>query len=392
MAPRKRKSPASKEKSGGSGKRPEIKRIGICTGGGDAPGLNAVIRAATKTAYNFDWEVIGIYQGFDGLINPNKSQRLDPRDIRGILNKGGTILGTTNKGNPFEYPVRDGGETVQKDLSDLLLENFREMELDALIVIGGDGTLAIADRLYRKGIPIVGVPKTIDNDLHGTDVTFGYDTAVSTATEALDKLHSTAQSHRRCMVVEVMGRYAGWIALNAGVSGGADVILIPEIPFDVDIVCKKVRERDRLRRYFTIVVAAEGAHPAGEGMLTKGGASEGRQEVLLGGVAEWLAGEIKERTGKDTRSLVLGHLQRGGHPTTFDRLLATRLGAAAARLVYLGKFGRMVGLRTPHIVSTPIPEAIARMKSVPVEHDTILSARAMSICFGDDVPPEHPHF
>ncbi len=369
-----------------------IKRIGICTGGGDAPGLNAVIRAATKTAYNFGWEVIGLYQGFDGLIFPRMAQKLEPQDIRGILNKGGTILGTTNRGNPFEYPVKKGGRTVTKDISGTVVRNFRKMGLDGLIVIGGDGTLRIAERLMGKGIPIVGVPKTIDNDLFGTDVTFGYDTAVSTATEALDKLHSTAASHRRCMVVEVMGRYAGWIALNSGISGGADVILIPEIPFSVKEVCRKVRERDRLKRFFTIVVAAEGAKPAGGGMITKGGPSDGRQEVLLGGIAEWLAKAIQSECGKETRSITLGHLQRGGHPTTFDRLLATRLGAAAARLVYLGHFGRMVGLKTPQIVSTPISEAVQRMKNVPVDHDTIISARAMGISFGDGVKAPHPNF
>ncbi len=370
----------------------KIKRIAICTGGGDAPGLNAVIRAATKTALYFGWEVIGLYQGFDGLIFPKMSQKLEPRDIRGILNKGGTILGTTNRGNPFEYPVKRGGKTEIKDISRTVVRNFRKMGLDALIVIGGDGTLRIAEKLGEMGIPMVGVPKTIDNDLNGTDVTFGYDTAVSTATEALDKLHSTAASHRRCMVVEVMGRYAGWIALNSGVSGGADVILIPEIPFTVEEVCKKVRERDRIKRYFTIIVAAEGAKPAGGGMITKGGASGGRQEVLLGGIAEWLAKEIQRTCGKESRSLTLGHLQRGGHPTTFDRLLATRLGAAAARLVYLGHFGRMVGLKTPRIASTPINEAVQCMKAVPVDHDTIISARSMGISFGDGVKAPHPQF
>jgi 6-phosphofructokinase 1 len=372
--------------------RMPIRRIGICTGGGDAPGLNAVIRAATKTAYNFGWGVTGIYQGFDGLVNTNKTQRLDPVDIRGILNKGGTILGTTNRGNPFSYPVKVRGKTVFKDVSDKVMRNFKKLGLDALIVIGGDGTLEIAHRLFKLGMPIVGVPKTIDNDLFGTDVTFGYDTAVTTATEAIDKLHSTAQAHRRCMVTEVMGRYAGWIALNSGVSGGADVILIPEIPFNIDAICRKVKERDRRRRHFTIIVAAEGAAPAGGGMLTRGGATEGRQEVLLGGVGEWVAKEIHSRIGKDTRSLVLGHLQRGGHPTTFDRLLATRLGAAASRLIFLGKFGRMVGLKTPHIVSTPIKKAISQMKGVPLNHDTILSARALGISFGDGVETQHRHF
>jgi 6-phosphofructokinase 1 len=361
-------------------------KIAMCTGGGDAPGLNAVIRAAAKTAYTYGWEVYGILEGFEGLLQPDKKIiRIDPEDIRGILTRGGTILGTTNRGNPFKYAQGDGSKKKEVDLSDTVVKNFWKQGFKALIVIGGDGSLTIAEHLSRKGIPIVGVPKTIDNDLYGTDVTFGYDTAVSIATDALDRLHSTAQSHKRCMVVEVMGRYAGWIALNAGVSGGADVILIPEIPFDIDLVCEKVKERDRLKRYFTIVCCAEGAAPKSGDRVLKEGATAGHVE-RLGGIAEWVAKEVQARTGKESRSLVLGHLQRGGQPTTFDRLLATRLGAAATRLVESGTFGVMVGLKTPYIAATPLAEAIKRMKNVPTDHDTIQSAKAMGISFGDNVP------
>jgi len=367
---------------------PKIRRIGISTGGGDAPGLNAVIRAAVKSALNLGWEVVGIRRGFDGLFIPGQAKRLSARDVAGILHMGGTILGTRNRGNPFEYPVREGKRTVIRDVSNTVVKRVRDMGLDAIIVIGGDGTLAIAKRLADMGVPVVGVPKTIDNDMPGTVITFGFDTAVSTATEALDKLHSTAQSHERTIVVEVMGRYAGWIALNAGVAGGADVILIPEIPFDIDVVCRKVEERYRMKRNFAIVVAAEGAAPPGGKMFTKAHKDVGRQEVLLGGVAQYVADEIGKRTGRETRSLVLGHLQRGGVPTTFDRLLGTRFGAAAVRLVAEGGFGRMVCLRPPNIDSVPLAEvALGKPRKVPLDSDTILSARAMGICFGDG-PPE----
>lgn len=365
---------------------PKIRRIGISTGGGDAPGLNAVIRAAVKTALNLGWEVVGIRRGFDGLFIPGMAKKLTARDVAGILTMGGTILGTTNRGNPFEYKVKVGNKTVVKDMSGTILQRVRALGLDAIVVIGGDGTLAIAKRLADMGVPVVGVPKTIDNDMPGTVVTFGYDTAVSTATDALDKLHSTAASHQRTMVVEVMGRYAGWIALNAGVAGGADIILIPEIPFDLDVVCHKVEERYRRKRNFAIVVAAEGAAPVGGRMFTKEHRDMGRQEVLLGGVAQFVADEIAKRTGRETRSLILGHLQRGGHPTTFDRLLGTRFGAAAIRLVAEGGFGRMVCLRPPSIDSVPLAEvAVGKPRKVPLDSDTILSARAMGISFGDRV-------
>ena len=363
-----------------------IRRIGISTGGGDAPGLNAVIRAAVKSALNRGWEVVGIRRGFDGLFKPGMAKKLTARDVAGILTMGGTILGTTNRGNPFEYRTRVGGKTIVKDMSGHILQSVKKLGLDAIVCIGGDGTLQIARRLADMGVPVVGVPKTIDNDMPGTVITFGYDTAVSTATDALDKLHSTAASHQRTLVVEVMGRYAGWIALNSGVAGGADIILIPEIPFDIDVVCKKVEDRYRRRRNFAIVVAAEGATPTGGKMFTREHRDTGRQEVLLGGVAQWVAEEIQKRTGRETRSLVLGHLQRGGHPTTFDRLLGTRFGAAAIRLIAEGGFGRMVCLRPPNIESVPLSEvATGQPRTVPLDSDTILSARQMGISFGDRI-------
>lgn len=359
------------------------KRIGICTGGGDCPGLNAVIRAASKTAFNLGWEVIGIHDGFDGLLNPDNTKLLHSHDIAGILNIGGTILGTTNRGNPFEKKVKVGNKTVTKDVSDKVVRGFHKLKLDALIAIGGDGTLGIAKKLYDKGIPLVGVPKTIDNDLSATVVTFGFDTAVGTATDALDKLHSTAESHQRVMVVEVMGRYAGWIALNSGVAGGADVILIPEIPFDINKVCQKVEYRYKIKRNFCIIVVAEGAKPKGGLIFTKKCADTGRQEPLLGGIAQYVSDEVQRITGRESRSLVLGHLQRGGHPTTFDRLLATRFGVAAVELIRQGKFGHMVCHRPPDTESVPLEEAIGKMKSVPLDCDTIRAARALGISFGD---------
>ncbi len=357
-------------------------RIGILTGGGDCPALNAVIRAAVKTCVGFGWEVIGIEEGFEGLVHL-KTLPLRAGNVSGILHLGGTILGTTNAANPFCYPVRgEDGQTVERDLSDSVVANIRKIGLDALIVIGGDGTLSIAERLSKKGIPLVGVPKTIDNDINGTVVTFGFDTAVNTAREALDRLHTTAESHRRVIVVEVMGRYAGWIALHSGIAGGADVILIPEIPYDTAKVADAVMRREISGKRFSIVVVAEGAFPKG-GTLTHIEPKQPGREQRLGGVGERVASTVSELTGKETRLVVLGHLQRGGAPTTFDRVLGTRFGAAAARLVRKGAFGRMVALIPPDVESVPIAEAISRVKTVPVDCDTIESAREIGISFGD---------
>lgn len=359
-------------------------KIGISTGGGDCPGLNAVIRAVVKAGLNLGWEIIGIEKGLEGLLNTKKINPLTPKDISGILSIGGTILGTTNRGNPFKMEVKEGGKTIIKDVSDLIVAGFKKLGLDALIMIGGDGSLSIANSLYKKGLPIVGVPKTIDNDLSGTVITFGFDTAVSIVTEALDRLHTTAESHERTMVIETMGRYAGWIALNSGVSGGADIILIPEIPFDIDSVCKKVKARYKERRRFCIVVAAEGAKPKSGGLFTKECKDKGREEPLLGGIANYLAGEIRKRTGKETRALVLGHLQRGGTPTTFDRLIATRFGAHAIRLIQRGEFGRMVALKPPTVTSVSLDEAVGKMNLVPKDSDVIQTARDLGISFGDE--------
>jgi 6-phosphofructokinase 1 len=357
--------------------------VALLTGGGDCPGLNAVIRAASRTAFNMGWEVFGIEDGFDGMLT-KKVHRLERRDIRGILPVGGTILGTTNRANPFRYPVKRGRSMVEVDRSAEVLRNFRALRLDAVIAIGGDGTLTIAEQFHRMGVPVVGVPKTIDNDIAATLVSFGFDTAVTTATDALDKIHTTAEAHDRVMVVEVMGRYAGWIALHSGVSGGADVILLPEIPYDLESVCDSIRARERAGRHFSIVVVAEGAMPRGGRLMTKGPREKGR-EVRLGGIAERLAEQIAQRTGKETRSLVLGHLQRGGAPTAFDRLLGTRFGAAAMRLVADRRYGCMVALVPPRVLAVPLRQAVGkgRMKTVPLGSDTIRSARDVGIGFGD---------
>lgn len=364
-----------------SQRRPQ--RVGMLTGGGDCPGLNAVIRAASRTAFNLGLQVFGIEDGFDGLLQ-KKLRELTPDHVKGILHLGGTILGTTNRANPFAYPVRRGGRLVEVDRSDEVVRHFRQLGLDVLIAIGGDGTLAIAERLQRMGIPVVGVPKTIDNDIPGTVITFGFDTAVSTATDALDKLHSTAESHKRVMVVEVMGRHAGWIALNSGVAGGADVILIPEIRFDVERVCEAIRARDRRGREFSIVVVAEGASERGGAARTRAPRGAGRA-VRLGGIAAWLERQIETRTGKETRSIVLGHLQRGGAPTTFDRLLGTRFGAAAARWAADGRAGVMVSLDPPKLRAVPLRQVVGggRIRRVPLDSDVIRSARDLGIGFGD---------
>src|SRR5215203_320654 len=350
------------------------------TGGGDAPGLNAVIRAVVKSASNCNCEVIGLEDSFDGLIEPDRSRILTPKDVTGILRIGGTILGTTNRGNPFAYPVDTSGGRM--DYSDRCVQMFHQMKLDALIVIGGDGTLGIAYEFYKRGIPIVGVPKTIDNDIVETTNTFGFDTAVSFATDAIDRLHTTAEAHHRVMVVEVMGRYAGWIALYAGVAGGADVILIPEIPFDMDRVADCIRQRETYGARFSIVVVAEGAKPIG-GKVSLIKAAEGSYVERLGGVAALVAADIETRTGKETRSVVLGHLQRGGAPTSFDRTLATRLGARAVELLLEGNFGTMVAFHPPDIVAVPLEKVVNRTRNVPLDFDVIRTARAMGISLGD---------
>ncbi len=360
-----------------------MKKIVISTGGGDAPGLNAVIYAVVKAAALRGWEVYGSKSGYKGLLDLDELVRLTPEKVEDITATGGTILGSTNKGNPFAMPVENlAGEVQIRDVSDRVMKNFKRMGFACHIAVGGDGSLEIAHRFAEKGMPVIGVPKTIDNDLEATVMTFGFDTAVSTATEALDKLHSTAKSHDRVMVVEVMGREAGWIALNSGISGGADVILIPEIAFDIEKVCEKINDNELHDKHYAIVVVAEGAQSGECGLICREG-EVGRQEVILGGIGEWVAEEIRKRTGKDTRSLVLGHLQRGGSPTTFDRLLALRFGAAAVRLVESATFGHMVALASASMVSVPLAEAIKSKKLVPRNSDKVLTARDIGICFGD---------
>lgn len=358
-------------------------RIAISTGGGDAPGLNAVIRAAVLSAINRGWEVVGVKKGFAGLLGEEECISLTKQSVRGIAHLGGTILRTTNRGNPFSYSRRQAdGSFAPEDRSDELIENARQLGIEALISIGGDGSLEIARRLCDKGMRIVGVPKTIDNDVSGTVTTFGFDTAVNTAIEAIDKLHTTAESHDRVIVLEVMGRDAGFIALHSGVAGTADVILIPEIPYDINRVCQKIMARDAAGRHFSIVVVAEGAFPAGGTVSTIGDSLPG-QARRVGGGADAIAREIQEMTGKETRSLVLGHLQRGGMPTGYDRLLATRFGGAAVRAVAEERWGHMVALQTPHIVTIPIEQALREVKRVDVNHDLVLTARSNGISFGD---------
>ncbi|HEY9450354.1 MAG TPA: ATP-dependent 6-phosphofructokinase [Gemmatimonadaceae bacterium] len=358
-------------------------RIAISTGGGDAPGLNAVIRASVLSAINRGWEVLGIKRGYAGLMGEDEVIPLTKDSVRGIAHLGGTILRTTNRGNPFHYPVQQSdGTIVEVDRSGELIARARELGIDAIISIGGDGSLAIAQRLFECGVNIVGVPKTIDNDVSCTVNTFGFDTAVNTAIEAIDKLHTTAESHDRVIVMEVMGRHAGFIALYSGLAGTADVILVPEIPYDLERVCEKIMARDRAGRHFSIVVAAEGAYPVGGEESTLGASLPG-QERRVGGVADRLARQIQKNTGKECRSLVLGHLQRGGMPTGYDRLLATRFGGAAVRAIADGKFGYMVALQSPHIVYVPIVQVLATQKRVDPDNDIVMTARATGISFGD---------
>ena len=365
-----------------------IRRIAVCTGGGDAPGLNAVIRAVVIAAANRGWECYGIREGFNGILFPERYPeggvfRLTRERVRGIGHLGGTILGTTNKGNPLHFPVKmPDGTTKDMDRTGEILEFFAMKELDALVSIGGDGSLTIANALHQKGLRVVGVPKTIDNDLDKTFTTFGFDTAVEFATECLDRLHSTAESHQRVMVVEVMGRYAGWIALHTGISGSAHAILIPVIPFDVDKVAAKNRARDNEGRLYSIVLVAEGAEPI-----------HGHREILepaeighaerLGGIGERVARVLEERTGKDVRVVVLGHLLRGGSPTSFDRLAAMRFGTAAVRALDEGQSGVMVALAFPNVNYVALEEVAGRMKGVPLDCDTLQTGRDLGICFGD---------
>jgi len=360
-----------------------MKRIGILTGGGDAPGLNAVIRAVVKTAiHEYGCEVFGIRDGYDGFTNEKGIIPLGLEDVRGILSRGGTILGAANRGNPYARKVLRDGKEITIDISDEIVKGINRLKLDALLVLGGDGTLRIGHELYRKGVPVIGVPKTIDNDIGGTDVTFGFDTALGIATEAIDRLHTTAEAHHRVMVLELMGRDSGFIALHSGVAGGADVILIPEIPFKFDSVMAKVRQRVEQGMSFSILAISEGAKPQGGAQVF----SRGGNEIYvprLGGISQ-VVGEYIEAQGFETRVTILGHLQRGGTPTAFDRWLATRYGAAAVRLAAQGGFDHMVALRSGRIIDIPLEEALAVPKRVEIDGDAVITARGMGISFGDE--------
>jgi ATP-dependent phosphofructokinase / diphosphate-dependent phosphofructokinase len=364
-------------------------RVAINTGGGDAPGLNAVIRAATLTAMRRGWEVVGIRDGFNGLMFPD--DYLDGRGtfvferqmVRGIAYLGGTILGSTNRGNPSRFPVQQtDGSFLYEDRTEHLVSLFHQAGIDALISVGGDGSLALAQRLHEAGLRVVGVPKTIDNDLARTDATFGFDSAVQVATESIDRIFTTATSHSRVFVVEVMGRYAGWIALQAGVAAGVHSILIPEIAFSLDSVAAMIKRRDARGARFAIVVVAEGAVPLDGQRFVQGKAHD--QAERLGGIGEYVARELTALTGKEARTVVLGHLLRGGTPTATDRLLGTRFGAAAVRALELGLDGVMVALNEPRIDFVPLTDAIGEMRVVPLDCDTVITARDLGISFGDD--------
>lgn len=365
-----------------TGKR--VKRLGILTGGGDCPGLNAVIRAVAKTAfYRYNIEITGIANGFGGLIE-NETMLLDDSHVSGILHRGGTILGTTNRDNPFRYPVEtEDGETVYTDVSDHAIANLDRAGIDGLVVVGGDGSLYIAHELHKKGVPLVGIPKTIDNDLAATDTTFGFDTAVKTATDAIDKLHTTAESHHRVMLLEVMGRNTGWIALHSGIAGGADVILIPEIPFSYGPVIEKIQWRRKRGKNFSIVVVAEGAAiPEGD-QVYRSQVCDNPLLDKLGGVAAVIGHQITCLANLETRVTVLGHLQRGGTPTAFDRNLGTRFGVSAVELALNAEWGRMVCLRGGEICSATLADAVSELKRVDPNGELVLAARSVGTSFGD---------
>jgi phosphofructokinase-like protein len=353
------------------------KRIGILTGGGDCPGLNAAIRAVAKTAfYQHHAEIIGIKDGYDGLIH-NQTRKLMWEDVSGILTLGGTILGTTNRADPFAY-----GEE-KKDVSKQVVENFEGLKLDALVCIGGDGTFTVASKLHLLGVPLVGIPKTIDNDLEETDFTIGFDSAVAVATESIDNIHTTAESHHRVMIVEVMGRYVGWLALYSGVAGGGDVILIPEIKFSMEKVCRELERRSKLGKRFSIMVVSEGVKIDGSRLVVKRTVKGSTDPIRLGGVSYRIAEQIEEISGLETRVAVLGHLLRGGKPTQFDRVLATQFGKTAMDLVNAKKFGYTACIQGSKITSVPIESAIARLKKVTPDFPLIQAAKAVGTCFGD---------
>ena len=359
-----------------------MKRIGILTGGGDAPGLNAAIRAVVKTSMGiYDNRVFGIRQGYEGLLAEDGVFPLKYDEVQGILPLGGTILGAASRGNPFAIQVEEGGEMVTKDISDQVVNRISELDLDVIVAIGGDGSMAIAKGLIKKGAPIIGIPKTIDNDVLATESTIGFDTAVQMASSALDRLHTTAEAHHRAMVLELMGRYAGYISLMAGVAGGADVILIPEIPFKYDVICQKIMARVRRGTHFSLLAVSEGAHPVDGEMVYQDTESPGTPR--LGGMGEQVSNLIQERCEVESRVTVLGHLQRGGSPTAYDRWLASRFGAVAARLADKGRYGRMVALRDGQVIDVDLVETQGDAKTVDVQGAGVQTARGLGICMGD---------
>ena len=365
--------------------RPKLRRIGVLTGGGDCPGLNAVIRAVTKTAiYEHGLEVWGIEDGYLGLIR-NRMRRLDPDDVSNILTRGGTILGTSNKANPAHFAVATGtdGKPIFQDVTPRVLEHIAERRLDAIVCIGGDGTMTGAARLVEHGVPCVGVPKTIDNDLMHTEITFGFETAVNTATEALDRIHTTASSHHRVMIVELMGRNAGWLTLHSGLASGADVILIPEIPFDTDAVCDFCVQRNRQGKSFTIIAISEGAAPAGGDQVVKRMIADSPDPIRLGGISQILSKQIEERTRLECRATILGHVQRGGSPIAADRVLATVFGHKAIELILSDKIGELVVMQHAQISSVPLAWVADRQRLVPMDDPAIEAARGVGTCFGE---------
>ncbi|MBA3534546.1 MAG: 6-phosphofructokinase [Ardenticatenales bacterium] len=360
----------------------KVQRIAVLTGGGDAPGLNAVLRAVTRTAILQEgWEVLGIRHGFEGLLS-NEEGDIIPltwERVAGLLPRGGTILGAASHSNDQLFTIGEGGEViVSEEAKQCVRDRLAALGVNALIIIGGDGTMTMGQQFYEAGIPLVGVPKTIDNDLPVTELTFGFDSALDEATDALDRLHTTAESHNRVMIVEVMGRNSGWIALHAGVAGSADVILIPEIPFTISKICEKIEERRQRGRNFSIIVVAEGAAPLEGAQLYK----EYLGQVSLGGIGHWVGQQIAEQCGVQTRTVVLGHLQRGGSPSAFDRILATLFGASAVRLIAKGKFGYLTALQCGDIVSIPIKDAVGMQKKVPIDGKLVQTARGLGISFG----------
>lgn len=360
-----------------------IKKIGVLTGGGDCPGLNAVLRGVVKTAmHKYGWEVIGFREGYRGLVM-NDYVKFKPGDVSGILDKGGTILGSSNRDNPFSFKIEKDGKTEFKDMSERVIDNVCMHGIDCMVLIGGDGTLTSARDFARKGLKVIGVPKTIDNDLSATDTTFGFMTAVETATEAIDKLHSTAESHQRVMILEVMGRYAGWIALGSGIAGGADVILIPEIPYDIDSVVRKLNERKHSGKNFSIIVVAEGAKPKDGEVVVSKVVKDSPDPIRLGGIGNKIANDIEELTEMETRVTVLGHLQRGGRPNPFDRILSTRYGVAAVECINEGKFGIMVSLEGNSITTVSLEDAVGRLKTVQPDGELVRIAKSVGVGFGD---------